>query len=249
MKAFKRVCVVILVIAVIVAGFYMWHRSEMDSLGQQLLEEQASRDLMDQRIQDIQEKLNISESENDSLLEKLEASLAEEEVVFDSEAIMEEIREIGELATMEYRFTNVGTIDSVKKFSFVDWNVPFSRKTAVISMDGVVKVGIDVAEVDLVVDEASKTISIKLPEARILSTELFEDSMTPYIEEESLLSNITLEDNSSLREEIKTKAENNAVGSGLLIQARNQAGMLIRYLIEAVPGIKDTYTIVIQAGG
>ncbi len=245
-KMIKRVFIIALVSAIAVAGFYWWHTSEMSSLSRQLQDEQARRELINQRIQEIQESLASSESEKESLLERIDTLLTEEAVVFDAEAILEEIQEIGELATMEYRFTNVGTIDAVDKFRFVDWNVPFSRKTAVVTMDGVTKVGIDVSEVSITVDEDRKTIFVQIPEARILSTELFEDSLVAYIEEESLFSNITLEDSSSLRDEIKSKAEQSALDSGLLTQAHDQAGVIIRCLIEAVPSIKETYTIVIR---
>lgn len=245
-KMIKRVFIITLVSAIAAAGFYWWHTSEMSSLSRQLQDEQARRELINQRIQEIQESLASSESEKESLLERIDTLLTEESVVFDAEAILEEIQEIGELATMEYRFTNVGTIDAVDKFRFVDWNVPFSRKTAVVTMDGVTKVGIDVSEVSITVDEDRKTILVQIPEARILSTELFEDSLVAYIEEESLFSNITLEDSSSLRDEIKSKAEQNALDSGLLTQAHDQAGVIIRCLIEAVPSIKETYTIVIR---
>ena len=245
-KMIKRTVAIILVAAIVVGGAYLWHRNEMTTLSRRLQDEQARSELINQRIQDIQGRLASSEAEKESLLERIDALLMEEVAVFDAEAIMEEIREIGELATIEYRFTNVGTLDSVEKFSFVDWDVPFSRKTAVVTMDGAIKVGIDVSQVSITVDEDRKTIIVQLPEARILSTELFEDSMVAYIEEESLFSNITLEDSSTLREEIKSRAERNALESGLLTQAHDQAGMIIRCLIEAVPSIKDTYTIVIR---
>lgn len=245
-KTIKRVITIVLVSAIAAAGFYWWHTGEMASLSRQLQDEQARRELINQRIQEIQESLDSSEAEKESLLERMDAMLTEEAVVFDADAILEEIQEIGELATMEYRFTNVGTLDAVDTFRHIGWTVPFSRKTAVVTMDGVTKVGIDVSEVSITVDEDSKTIFVQIPEARILSTELFEDSLVAYIEEESLFSNITLEDSSSLRDEIKTKAEQNALESGLLTQAHDQAGMIIRCLIEAVPSIKEAYTIVIR---
>lgn len=245
-KTIKRVITVVLVSAIAAAGFYWWHTGEMASLSRRLQDEQARRELINQRIQEIQESLDSSEAEKESLLERMDAMLMEEAVVFDADAILEEIQEIGELATMEYRFTNVGTLDAVDTFRHVGWTVPFSRKTAVVTMDGVTKVGIDVSEVSITVDEDSKTIFVQIPEARILSTELFEDSLVAYIEEESLFSNITLEDSSSLRDEIKTKAEQNALESGLLTQAHDQAGVIIRCLIEAVPSIKEAYTIVIR---
>lgn len=245
-KAIKSIIAIILIVAAVAGGAYMWHTSEMNSLSQQLSEEQARKDLMSQRIQEIEKQLSSSEAEKESLLAKVDELLAEDVVAFDSEAIMEEILEIGELATVEYRYTNVGTLDASKKFSFVDWTVPFSGKTAVVTMDGVIKVGVDMSQVEIITDESAKTISVMIPEAKVLSNELFEDSMAVYVEEDSLFSKISLDDSSSIRADIKTKAQKNALDNGLLDQAREKAGEIIVYLIEAVPMVKDTYTIVVR---
>ena len=113
-------------------------------------------------------------------------------------------------------------------------------------MDGVLKVGIDVTKVDIVTDEATKTITITIPEATILSNELDEESMIVHVEEEQLFSNITLADSSSVRIEIKSKAEERALEQGLLEEARTKAGEIVRNLIVAVPSVKDTYTIIVR---
>ena len=245
-KAIKRIIAIVLIVAAVAGGAYMWHTSEMNSLTRQLSEEQARKALMSQRIQEIEKQLSSSEAEKESLFAKVKELLAEDVVVFDSEAIMEEILEIGELATVEYRYTNVGTMDASKKWSFVDWTVPFSRKTAVVTMDGVIKAGVDMSQVEIISNESDKTISVMIPTAKILSNELFEDTMAVYVEEDSLFSRINLDDSSSIRTDIKEKAQQNALDNGLLDQARKKAGEIIVYLIEAVPAVKDTYTIVVR---
>ena len=242
-KTIKSIFAIVLILAVLSGGFLFWHNREMNALSQKIYDEQAQEALMSQRIQDIQEQLASSEEEKEGLLQRIDEMLAVETPVFDSAAIAEEILEIGELATVEYRYTNVGTIDSVKTFSFVSWTVPFSGKTAVVTMDGAIKVGIDVSQVSVSSDEVTKTISVTLPGATVLSNELFEETMAVYVEEDSLFSDITLDDSSSIRTEIKDKALQNAIDNGLLDQAREKAEEIIRYLIEAVPGVKGTYTI------
>ena len=245
-KAIKNVIAIVFVAASIVSGAYWWHTNEMNALSQQLSEEHARQDLMRQRIQEIEADLVSTEAEKQSLLEKVDELLAEEVVVFDSESIMEKILEIGELSTLEYRYTNVGTLESSKKFSFVDWTIPFSGKTAVVTMDGVIKIGVDMTQVKVIADESTKTITVEIPEAKFLSNELFEDTMSVYVEEDSIFSDITLEDSSSIRTDIKNKAQKNALDNDLLNQAQKKAGEIIVYLIDAVPSVKDTYTIVVQ---
>ena len=70
--------------------------------------------------------------------------------------------------------------------------------------------------------------------------------MTVYNEEEGVFNKITLEDGSLVRIDIKNKAKENALRNGLLEQARENAGEFVKCLIEAVPSIKDTYTIKIH---
>lgn len=242
----KRVIIFVIIIAAILGGAYWWHIRKMDELSQQISEEQSRKALMDQRIQEIEDKLATSESEKEALLEEIEELLVEEVTVFDSEAIKEEMLEIGELATVEYRYTNVGTLDASKKFSFVDWEIPLSKKTAVVTMDGVIKAGVNMSDVQVVADESAKLITITIPEAKILSNELFEDTLAVYVEEDSVFSRITLDDSSSIRNDIKNKAQKNALDSGMLKQAKEKAGEIVRYMIESVPEVKDTYKIVIK---
>lgn len=245
-KMIKMACMGIVAAVAVAAGAYRWHAGEMSSLSRQLQEEQARKEQMARRIQDIQGKLDGAESANESLLQQIDDLLAEEVAVFDAEAVMEEIQGIGELAAVEYHYTNVGTLDTVDVFKLTKWEKPFSRKSAVVTMDGVLKAGVDVSEVSIVADEITRTIVVSVPRAEILSNELLEDSMQVYIEEESLFSNLTLEDSSVLREKIKSKAVKNALDHGLLSQAQEEAADLVRSLIETTPSVKETYSIVIR---
>lgn len=247
----RRITAAILVLAVIattVVGFRWWHIHQMNELRQQLTDEMEANELMDQRIQEILGELDASKSENESLAAQIADLLTEEVVVFDAKAIKEEILEIGELATVEYFFTEVGTVDGQKDIKIIKSTVPvpFTKKTAVVSMDGTLKAGVDLKKVDILVDEDSKSITVKIPEAKILSVELDEDSMQVHQEEESIWGQLTLSDNSSLRSEIKDEAIKKATDHGLLSQAHDLAGKYIKYLIESVPSVKDTYTITIR---
>ncbi len=196
--------------------------------------------LLEQRIRDI---MATDETEKQSLCARIDELLAEEVVVFDAAPIREQILDIGELSSVTYCYTNVGTVDSEKHFKVVDWKIPFSSKKIVVSMDGILKVGIDVTKVRIDTDEATKTITVTIPNATILSNELDENSLVVHVEDDQLFSDITLADSSSVRNEIKSKAEAKALASGLLDDACEKAGRYIRSIIEAVPSVKDTYTI------
>ena len=226
----------VLAVATATAGFFWWHNSEIEAVR---AEEQAKTAVMVQR-------LNNAQVEKESLLDQLEELLCEEEVIFDAATVQEQILDIGELGTQEYRYTDAGALDAVVYFKDTTWKVPFTKKTAVVTMDGVIKAGVDVTKVQIQADEVTKTITVTIPEAKILSNELFENTMTVYVEEEGLFNTITLEDNSNLRSEIKDKAQQKALNSDLLEKAREEAGDHVRRLIEAVPSVKDTYTIKVR---
>lgn len=242
MKNVVKIIAIVVAVAVIgIASGYVCSTQLSDANVR--LEEAEREALMEQRIQDI---IAESDAEKQSLLEQIDELLSEETAVFDAGSLKEQINEIGELASVTYYYTNVGTLDSVKQFNFVDWNIPLSQKEIVISMDGVLKVGIDVTAIDIVTDEEAKTITATIPEAMILSNELDEDSLIVHVENEQIFSNVTLEDSSSVRNEIKEKAEEKAIEHGLLDEARAKASEIVRSLIAATPSVEEAYTIIIR---
>lgn len=247
MKKVLSIIVALVVLLAALAGGLLWyHKKEMNKLEQQITEEQAQKALMDQRIAEITGDLETAESDKQTLLDRIDELIAEEVVVFDAATVQEEIQEIGEMATVEYHYTNASTLDSSKKFWFTNWNLPLTTKTAVITMDGVLKAGVEIKSIEITSDEISKTITVKIPEAKILSNELDEDSLQVYDEKSGLFNELTLSDSSELRTELKTEAEEKALQNGLLEQAETNAKTIIRSIIEATPSIKENYTIVFK---
>lgn len=219
------------------------HEKEKIRLTNEYATEHEKTLRLEERIESVLEELSSSEAEKETLKEKIEELMAKEEVVFDSATIMEEVSNIGELATVEYFYTNVGTIDSKKVFFSSDVKIPFSEKSVVISMDGVIKVGIDVTKVKIETDETTKTITVTIPEAKILSNELDEDSLFVHTEEGGLFNDVTVQDSADIRKEIKDKSEQNLKKNGIYDKAEGQAKLIIQGLIEAVPGVKESYQI------
>jgi len=242
-RAVKIIAIIIISISITAIGAYVWHTSQMNALRQSLLDE-----VHDEQKQNtlLAQQLASSKEEEQSLRAQVDELLTEEVAVFDAALIKEEIVEIGELGTVEYHYTNIGTVDSVNHFKNTEVKIPFSSKIAIVSMDGIIKAGVNAELIEIVTNEITKTITITIPEATIHSNEPDEESMIVYTEEEGLFNNLTLADGSSIRIEIKNKAEQNALENGILEQARENAGEFVKCLIEAIPSIKDTYTIEIR---
>lgn len=243
LKTMAMILLFLVVLALLGCGGYWYYTKTLGDLKTQIISEQEQKALLEQRVSDIKGELEKAEEENQTLADKINSMMVEEVYFFDAAAIMEEIKEIGELATVEYRYTNVGTLDASKKLFKTSVNIPGTKKTVVMTMDGVIKVGVDVDGISISSDEASKTIKITLPKARLLSNELDENSIQIYDETDGMFNPITLEDSSTLRNEIKMKSEQNAQANGVFEQAEENAEIILRCILEAIPGLKDTYKI------
>ena len=247
-KRIAAASVCVLVLAGVI-GAYGWHRHQMNTLQTELIAEyekekrledriaaiRAENDSLGQQnqaqsgeISSLNQTIDDLEKEAKEMAAKIDDLLTEEVTVFDAGAITEEIRNISELATVEYRYTNVGTLDSAKTFSFIDWKVPFSDKVAIVTMDGTIKAGTDLAQ------------------ATVTCNELFEQSFKVYEEKDSVWNPITLDESNELRVQIKDKARINAINNGVLDEADTRAKQLIQKLIESMPDIKGKYKIEFQ---
>ena len=228
----------------VVIGIFAWHNNKMSEMERQLQMQRDSDVELQKIISDLKSDNLSLTNEKESLKDQIAELTTEEVVVFNAGVVMEEIKNISELASVEYRYTNVGTLDSARVFTFMkEWKVPFSKKAAIVTMDGTIKAGIDLSQVKIESNENKKLITVRMPESRILSNELDENSFKVYQEEESVWNQITLVDSKELRDQIKKQAEKNAIDNKLLDQASEKAEQLVQSIIFATPGIKETYTI------
>ena len=98
--------------------------------------------------------------------------------------------DIGELATQCAYTTEVGVQEGSRELFGIQ--IPFTQSKYIYSMDFEIKAGIDFGDIDW--DLKDKIIEVRLPEARILSSEMKQDSFQVYHEEESIFRQIRLEE-------------------------------------------------------
>ena len=103
--------------------------------------------------------------------------------------------------------------------------IPFTQRKYVYSYDVVIKAGLDFGEIDWTVGE--DTITVRLPEIRILSSEIDLDSFRVYVENESIFRRISLEENNEAMKALQASAQENAVANGLLDNARANAETIL----------------------
>lgn len=103
--------------------------------------------------------------------------------------------------------------------------IPFTQSKYIYSYDVVIKAGLDFTDVRW--SQQDGTIRVTLPEIRVLSNEIDLDSLKVYHEDESLFRNITLEENNAALADLKARAEQDAIGNGLLEEARDNAQQIL----------------------
>lgn len=149
------------------------------------------------------------------------------------------LKDIGELATQSGFFTQVDVINDAKKF--FNWNIPFTSSKYIFSYDGVIKAGIDFADIEYTADSDTKTVRIHLPEAKILSKSLDEDSLEIYDERQSVFTPLTLTDIQKSRQEMLANIEQTALDNGLLDAANENAKLLVKSFLSTMYS-PDVYT-------
>lgn len=249
-KILAAVCAAVLVFAVLFISVSVWHKKQVQMLEDQIAQneimtkrvEEAKKKLQEEYDIAIEEKSGLEQSLHDAM-EKIDSMIAEKKVVLDAQEIESQISEISELATIEYRYTNVGVLDEKKQFSFWNQKIPFTGKCAVIVMDGTIKAGIDFSKVKVSTNNVKKTVTVAVPASTVLSNELDEGSMTVVTDEQSIFNKLTQEDHNNLRKQIKEKAQDNVEKSNALSLADERAQLLIKDLIESIPNVKGNYEV------
>lgn len=160
------------------------------------------------------------------------------------EVITNEIRDIGELASVEYAYTDAGKFSKSNQIGGIV--IPLTQKSFLVRWDGLIKAGINLEKIKIQVKDISKTIEIKLPEAEILSHEIDNDSFETLDEKNNLFNPITVDDVNSFIEENKAFMEKRVIENGLLDKAIENEKTLLTNLFMSSKLIPDDYTIEIK---
>lgn len=136
-----------------------------------------------------------------------------------STLIFNKLINVRELTTLKYYYTNMGQFENQN--TFYGYKVPFTSKKFIVSYDGVIHAGVDLEKMD--VKLKGKSIEIKIPAAKILSHEIYEDSLKVFDERESIFNRIDIEDYNNFSKDQKKEVEAKAIKRGLLKEADQEA--------------------------
>ena len=161
----------------------------------------------------------------------------------DISVINADIQDIGELATVEYLYTDAAKFEDPKKLFGKELPFEFTTKSFVVKWDGVIKAGVDITQVTAEADDTEKKIVVKLPKAMILSNEIDDDSVEVLDEKDGLFNSIKVEDVKSFDAVSKDDMEQRAIDHGILEKASENAKEIIEHLIQNDVTEESGYTV------
>ena len=149
--------------------------------------------------------------------------------------------DMGELATQAAYCTMVEDTEAARDLFGVE--IPFTQSRLIYSYDVIVRAGLDFEQIEWSVDDPNKVIEVKLPEIKVLNSELDTESFKLYLEDESIFRRISMEENNDSMIELEENARRQAVGNGLLDEARANAEAILRSFFAGVYDL-EKYEIV-----
>lgn len=158
-----------------------------------------------------------------------------------SELINNRLEDAKELTTLKYHYTNMGEFQN--QSDFYGWKVPFTTKSFIVSYDGVINAGVDL--VGAMVKVTGKKIQIMIPHAKILSHEIYEDSLQVFLEKDSIFNPIKISDYNDFSMDQKQVVEEKAIDKGLLTEADKKSKEAIKDILRLDQYLKD-YEITIE---
>ena len=163
--------------------------------------------------------------------------IQESEPVISSHLLMEYLRNVQDLVTVEYHYMRSNTYENSRELG--GWSIPFTSKKFSVVFCGVIKSGVDMSRIRVEVNDEEKRIDITLPEAHIVSHEIPEDNIVVVGESSSIFNPLTIDNYNAFTREQKAAVEQEAVDEkGILDDARDKAAEAVEALLKAMPGME-----------
>jgi hypothetical protein len=169
----------------------------------------------------------------------------ENHTVVDVAILQEQILSIGELATVEYDYTNVITMKESLKVK--NWKVPGTQKSFIVSYDGTMKLGIDTAGIVVDASEDSQNIIITVPKAKILSHAIHEKTLKVLDQKSGLFNTVQIEDYAKLATAQKQAMEDKVAKGELLARAESDAVKMLQSLMAGIVPAGYTVEVAVSA--
>lgn len=162
-----------------------------------------------------------------------------DEMVITRSEVRSKLKAIGQLATYSLEYTiEKSSEDSttVDFFSLVkNWKIPWSTNKITFKCSGIVKVGIEVSEIDIDVDNENKVITVDLPDIELLDNYVIWDSVE-VSEQNNVINPISFDQYDILVTEIEKEGLKEAEDKKIYDKAETNLKDIIEELLEVFDG-------------
>lgn len=152
--------------------------------------------------------------------------------------VMRKLEGIGEFASYQYTFSNIREIRSTKQIFGV--NIPGTTHIIRLSYEGVIKVGYQVSEIRINVDNEQHVISVTLPEIQVLDNYIDTDKLS-YSEQNNVFNPISGNEITEELDSIKAAELEQAISEGIYEKGEGHAKELITGLLAEFTGFTVVY--------
>lgn len=150
-------------------------------------------------------------------------------------SVLTKVKAISELNTVEMYFNEI--LDYKDSLFFNDFEIPFTAKSFIFTVESKVKAGIDLSQLstdDVTIDK--KKITLKLPSPVVTSKEIL--AYKAFDEKNGLFNEVTNNDTLQVLNEFTDKLDEKAITSGILDRAKESATTTVTGLLE-IMGFDD----------
>lgn len=147
--------------------------------------------------------------------------------VINTTVIAERLSKISELSTTKYSYSNIVAITDIKKFK--DFYIPFTEKSFLIKYSGYIKAGVDLKDLDIVVNQKNVTISLK--KSKILDHVINNEDFFVYDEKSSMFNKLSIQDMINEIGNQKNKTETDLIKTGFLEVVNADAKLLLQGIL------------------
>ncbi|MDD3428992.1 MAG: DUF4230 domain-containing protein [Oscillospiraceae bacterium] len=162
--------------------------------------------------------------------------------VVTSQMVEEQLQGLSELVTVKYIYSSVGKYETSK--DFYGYTIPFTKKSFLLTYNGIIKAGIDLSLVNVKISE--NRVLIILPTPQVSSHEIDQNSIQVFDESTNLFNTIKIEDFAGFCADEKDKNEARAIENGLLTDASEEAGKVITQFLRTSSLLSEDTEIVVQ---
>ena len=164
------------------------------------------------------------------------------EETIDYDILRGNIRNIGEIASLEFEYTEVAKAD--KSLSLLNIDIPFTNSSFIYTYDGTAKFGINAEKI--LIDVVDDKINITIPKGELLSHEIG-NNLKQFDEKNNIFNPIKSDDLSKIIDKSKKEKEESFKEKDFYKKAQQSSKTLIEDILRPIVGDDASITFTFES--